>query len=153
MAPKKTTKKAPARAAVKAKASPAKAAAESHAHVGDCCSADACGTCCGGWGVATRLWWSVAWRTFAWVSLPVMLLQVLMAEAVNPGVIRGMLNLFWMMSFSVPGMLGDALKNPGFWFFLAVTVYSVIGAIFVYSHLIRKGKFFGLSVCVDRDHE
>lgn len=148
MAPKKTNKK-PAVAA-KAKAMPAKA----HDHDGDCCAASdsCCGSLCdGSWRIATRLWWSVAWRTFLWVSLPVMLVQIAMAALANPAMPMGLLNFFLMMVMNAPRVLMAAVQTAEFWFFIAVTLYTLVGAIFVYKHLIGKGKFFGLKMSVERD--
>ena len=149
MATKKTTKK-PA-----AKAAPARTAkaAEAHAHMDDCCATEGCGSCCAGWGVATRLWWSVAWRTFLWVSLPIMLVQIGVAAMANPALPYNMMQFFMMMLMSTPRVLAAAIQTAEFWFFIAVTLYTLVGAIFVYGHLIRKGRFFGLKVCVERDSE
>jgi hypothetical protein len=149
MAPKKkTTKKAaPARMAPKAKV------VESHVHEGDCCSsAGACATnCCEGWGTATRLWWSVTWRTFLWISLPVMLLQLAMASLANPAMPSSLLSFILMMVMNAPRVLAAAVMTAEFWFFIAVTLYTLLGAIFVYGHLIAKGKFFGVKLSVERD--
>lgn len=152
MAPKKKTTKKAAPARVAPKAAPARAKApEAHAHMGDCCATEGCSPCCGQWGVATRLWWSVAWRTFLWVSLPVMLVQLGMATLANPHAPMGLLSFFMMMLMNAPRILASAVQTAEFWFFIAVTLYTLVGAIFVYKHLIGKGKFFGLKVWVERN--
>lgn len=148
MATKKTTKKPAPKPAAKAAAKPM-----AHMHEGDCCATgdSCCAPGCGGWGVAARLWWSVAWRTFVWVSLPVMLVQFGMAALMNPGMPFGFLNFAMMMVMNAPRALWFAMHGAEFWFFLAVTVYSLIGAIYVYGHLICKGKFLGIKLDVERD--
>lgn len=107
--------------------------------------------CCAFWSIGLRLWWSVAWRTFFWISLPVMVLQIVIATLKNPQVPASLLGVVMMMVYGLPGMVHDMVMTAEFWFFIAVTLYSLVGGIFVYGYLAGKKRFLGLKIDVTRE--
>ncbi|MFZ2587756.1 MAG: hypothetical protein WAZ18_06545 [Alphaproteobacteria bacterium] len=149
MAPKTKAKPAP-KATVKAVAAKASAPmVAAMASKAESCATTCCGSC-NGWGTATRLWWAVTWRTFAWVTLPLMLVQFGLAWLQTPELARGMFGFGMMMLAQLPSLMANLLVTPQFWFFVAVSAYSLLGAIYIYGYLARKGTFGGVSMTLTR---
>lgn len=109
------------------------------------CSTDMCcesrSTCTSFWKKAVAAWWAVTWRTFLWVSVPMMAIQVAMTWLQHPDMGVGMLSVAMMIAYSIPGMVKHAVLTSQFWFFIAVTAYSLVGGIYVYGHVVKMGKF------------
>ncbi|MCP5404829.1 MAG: hypothetical protein H6922_01190 [Pseudomonadaceae bacterium] len=129
-----------------AKAKPTKTA-KTAARQDDCCGHDhvapvCCGTkgCCTGfWGTAVRLWWAVAWRTFFWVTLPMMAVQVGVMYLINPAIVHQIKFQLMMLSAGAGVALRELSADPAFWFMAAVTVYSFLGGIYVFGHVAKRG--------------
>lgn len=100
----------------------------------------------GFWGLGIRLWWSVTWRTVLFISLPVMLVQVIIATLKNPEVPTGLFSFLLMMLSGLPMIFGQLLTTPEFWFFIAVSAWTYIGGIFIFAHLIKKGRAGKLNI-------
>ena len=111
-----------------------------------CCCAE--GTFC--WGTAARFWWAVTWRTFMWISLPIMLVQFGLAWLQTPELAMGLMGMGMMFLTQIPTLVGHMVVSPEFWFFIAVTAYTIIGSMFVYGYLASKGTFGGVSITLTR---
>jgi hypothetical protein len=107
--------------------------------------------CCRFWSIGLRLWWSFTWRNVLWFTLPVMVFQFILATLRNPEVPHGLWGLFLMMTLGAPRMLATLVWTPEFWFFIAVTAYTWLGALFVYAYLAGKKRFLGLKVDITRE--
>lgn len=116
-----------------------------HHHTGmvnkDCCgSGDCCNGASGMWPVGLKLWWAVAWRTFVWITLPLLLVQFAMAYVQNPAILHQLYFTVLVMLGGATGAVGEMLVEPAFWFFVAVTVFSFLGKLYVYGRLAETGK-------------
>lgn len=120
---------------------------------GDCCAGmSACcqGGAFSGWGAPARLWWAVTWRTFVWISLPLMLVQFAIQWLQAPDMAVGILTLGAMMLMQAPTALMSLAQTAEFWFFIAVTAYSILGAMYIYGYLAAKGRFGGVEMTLVR---
>lgn len=79
-----------------------------------------------------------------------MLVQFAMAWLQNPELAHNMVGFVMMMLAGTPAMMASMVVTPEFWFFIAVTAYSLLGAIYIYGYLACKGKFGGVELSLTR---